>query len=68
MFIPEIIATIIFATQFDCVQYMDHKITTRPEHSTVTYLNMHKAIISLWGADLVLVCNGKEYTAHLLTN
>ena len=61
-----VISTIVFQSQFACVQHMDEVLTNKPENSNVTYLNMHTAIIELYGAHGVAVCRGATYKFYLM--
>jgi len=63
--IPIVIATIVFGTQFECIQHLDEEVTYRPKNSRVSGRRMDKAIVSLDGAFIVLQCKGGTYTANL---
>jgi len=61
-----LLAIALFATQFQCLQYWDEQVVSRPVITTVKYSNMSTAIIGFHGAHAVLSCDDGMYTANLL--
>jgi len=59
------IATILFYTHALCMNYQKAQVRDRPEHAIIAMQSENTTIIGLYGATVVLTCQGKKYKAWM---